>query len=196
MLVFLQCESLPKTMPGVSENIVLIGYRGTGKTSVAAALAARLGRPWFDADTEIERSEEKTIAEIFSAGGEEAFRDAESRAIERLSNEKGVIIATGGGAILREANRAALARHGRFVWLQAAPETIHARIQADTTTAARRPSLTRLGELDEIRSLLEKRGPIYQSLAELTLNTEAKSVADLAKEIILALKLPERAEAT
>ena len=119
-------------------NIVLIGYRGTGKTSVARELATRLDRPWFDADEELERTAGKSIAEIFAEGGEPAFRDWESLVVTRLAEQRGVILATGGGAILRAENRAALARHGRMVWLQASPETIHARIQADAATAARR----------------------------------------------------------
>jgi shikimate kinase len=179
-----------------SDNLVLIGYRGTGKTSLARVLATRLARPWCDADVEIERGAGKTIAEIFADGGEPAFRDWESRIIAVLSARRNTIIATGGGAILRPANRAALAEHGRFVWLTAFPETIHARIQADSATAARRPSLTRLGELDEIRALLAERGPIYAALAEVAIDTEGKSPAELADEVITALQIAPPAEAT
>ncbi len=177
-------------------NIVLIGYRGVGKTSVARELAARLDRPWFDADEELERAAGTTIAEIFAAGGEAAFRDWESRIIVQLAEQRGAILATGGGAILRPENREALLRHGRLVWLQAEAETIHARIKADAVTAARRPSLTRLGELDEIRALLAVRGPIYAELAEVVVDTEGKTVAALADEIVAALGLVERTGAT
>lgn len=177
-------------------NIVLIGYRGTGKTSVARELAARLDRPWFDADEELERAAGKTIAEIFAEGGEPAFRDWESRIIAELAARRGVILATGGGAILRPENREALAKQGRIVWLQASPETIHTRIQSDAATVARRPNLTRLGELDEIRTLLAARGPIYSELAEVAVDTESKSVPALADEILAALGLACRAEAT
>jgi shikimate kinase len=183
-------------MPSRDANLVLIGYRGVGKTSVACELADRLNRDWFDADVVLEHTAGKTIAQIFAEGGEPAFRDWEGRIIEQLAKHRGAIIATGGGAILRETNRKALARNGRFVWLQASPETIHARIQADAATAARRPSLTRLGELDEIRALLAERGPIYAELAEATIDTEGKSVAELADEILAALHLTDRAEAT
>ncbi len=183
-------------MSATPANIVLIGYRGTGKTSVARELAARLGRPWLDADQELERAAGKTIAAIFADGGESVFRDWEERIITRLGAMDGVVIATGGGAVLRASNRQALARHGRFVWLQASPEAIHARLQADAATTAQRPSLTRLGELDEIRELLAQRAPIYASLAEATVDTERKGVSELADEIIAAWRLPLRAEAT
>jgi shikimate kinase len=183
-------------MPVADFNIVLIGYRGTGKTSVARELAARLGWPWFDADEEIERAAGKSIAEIFAASGEATFRDWETQVIDQLSAKHGAILATGGGAILRESNRVALARHGRFVWLRTSAETIHARLRNDATTAARRPSLTGLSEMEEIRALLGKREPIYAELAKLTLDTESKSVAELASEIIAAWHLPLAAEAT
>jgi len=179
-------------MTASDANIVLIGYRGVGKTSVARELSARLDRPWFDADEEVERVAGHTIAEIFAAEGEAAFRDWESQIIARLAERRGAILSTGGGAILRAENCEALSRHGRVVWLQAEPETIHARIQADAVTAARRPSLTRLGELDEIRALLAARGPIYAALAEVTIDTEGKTVAALADEIVAALNLAER----
>lgn len=179
-----------------SDNLVLIGYRGTGKTSLARELAAMLARSWCDADDEIERAAGRTIAEIFADGGEPGFRDWEARIIAELSARRNTIIATGGGAILRPANRVALAEHGRFVWLTATAETIHARIQADAATAARRPSLTKLGELDEIRALLAERGPIYAALAEVTLDTEGKSPAQLAEEVIASLQLAPPAEAT
>lgn len=183
-------------MPAADYNIVLIGYRGTGKTSVARELAARLGWLWYDADAEIERAAGKSIAEIFATGGEAVFRDWESRVIEQLSVRRGVIIATGGGAILRAENRAALTRAGRFVWLQADPETIHARLQADATTAARRPNLTRLGELEEIRTLLAEREPIYAALAELRLNADTNTAAELAETIAAALTRSTTTEAT
>lgn len=182
-------------MPAADFNIVLIGYRGTGKTSVARELAARLGWPWYDADEEIERVAGKSIAEIFATAGEAAFRDWETQVIKQLSANRGAILATGGGAILRDANCKALKRHGRFVWLRATAETIHERLRDDATTAARRPSLTGLSELDEIRALLAKRQPIYATLAELTIDTESKSIAALANEIIATWNIPLAAEA-
>jgi shikimate kinase len=86
-------------------------------------------------------------------------------------------------------------RHGRFVWLRATAETIHDRMRNDATTAARRPSLTGLSELDEIRTLLAKREPIYAALAELTIDTESKSIAEFANEIIATWNIPLAAEA-
>ncbi len=105
-------------------NLVLIGYRGTGKSEVARLLAARLGWPWFDADEQIEAMAGLSIAEIFAAQGEAAFRDVESQVIARLAMQDRSVLALGGGAVMRPENRAAIGRQGQVVWLQATPETI------------------------------------------------------------------------
>src|SRR5262245_39434407 len=112
-------------------NIFLIGYRGSGKTTVAAALGQRLGWPWIDADAELERQAGKSIKEIFAEGGEASFRDLESTVLSKLVARERHVVALGGGAILREANRALLRGRGKIVWLTAAPETLFARISAD-----------------------------------------------------------------
>ena len=170
-------------------NVFLIGYRGSGKSTVAAALSERLGWPWLDADAELERRAGKTIKQIFEEGGEQAFRDLESAVIVDLAARDRHIIALGGGAVLRDRNRHALAGRGPIVWLKASPEALLARIQADSTTAARRPNLTADGGLAEIRKLLADRTPIYESCADLTIDTENKSPADIAREIVERLKV-------
>jgi shikimate kinase len=172
-------------------NLFLIGYRGSGKTTVAAALAEQLNWPWIDADAELERRAGKTIKEIFQAGGEESFRDLESSVVADLAGADGQIVALGGGAVLREQNRQALNGRGKVVWLKASPEALFQRIQGDPTTAARRPNLTGQGGLAEIRTLLAERTPLYAACADLTIDAEQPSPATIARQIIAQLKLQE-----
>ena len=163
-------------------NIFLIGYRGCGKTTVARHLAEQLGWPWLDADTVLEERAGKSIKEIFAESGEQAFRDLESAVVADLAAFERHVIALGGGAILREKNRGALAGRGTVAWLQASPETLAARIAADPATAERRPNLTGQGGLAEIRSLLDERTPLYRQCADLIVDAE-RPPAELAREI-------------
>jgi len=172
-------------------NVFLIGYRGSGKTTVAAALAKRLGWSWIDADAELERRAGKTIKQIFADQGELAFRDLESNILADLVTLDRHIVALGGGAILREANRRLLALRGRVVWLKASPKVLQARITGDTTTAERRPNLTGQGGLAEIRTLLAERTPLYASCADLTVDAESKPADELATQIIDELQLED-----
>lgn len=168
--------------------LTLIGYRATGKTTLARLLAERLDWEWIDADVEIERGAGKSIARIFAEEGEPAFRDRESEVIAALCRRDRLVLAAGGGAPLREENRAALRAAGKVVWLTARPETIHRRMTADATTAGRRPSLTDRGPLEEISHLLAVREPIYRQTADLTVDTENRPPEQLADEILRQLK--------
>ncbi len=171
-------------------NIYLIGYRGSGKTSVAAALARRLRWPWLDADAEIERRAGKSIAQIFADQQAAGFRDLESAMVAELTARDQHIIALGGGAILREENRRAIAG-GQVIWLKASPEQLLARIQADPTTAKRRPNLTPQGGFEEIRTLLAERMPLYAACANLAVEVEQKTPDQIAEEIALWLSQQE-----
>lgn len=173
-------------------NVFLIGYRGTGKSTVARLLAERLGWQACDADDEIEARAGLSIAEIFATQGEGAFRDWESRVIEDLAARDRAVLSLGGGAVLRPQNRAALAGRGPVVWLQATPETLWQRIQQDAATAARRPNLTSLGGITEIIATLGERQEIYRQCALLAVDTEGKSPALVADEILAELELGER----
>lgn len=164
-------------------NVFLIGYRGCGKTSVARALGERLGWPWLDADIELERCAGRTIKQIFAAEGEAVFRDLEQATVADLAQRDNTIVALGGGAVLREANRRAIQGRGLTVWLQAAPATLLARISADPTTSDRRPNLTAQGGLAEIEKLLHERQPHYSACAQRTLDTEGRTCEQLAEQI-------------
>ena len=172
-------------------NVFLIGYRGSGKTTVAAALAARLGWLWIDADVELERRAGRTIKQLFAEQGEGAFRDLESEIIAELAGGERQIIACGGGVVLREQNRAVLRRGGRCVWLRVSPEALLLRIEGDATTAARRPNLTGHGGLAEIQTLLAERTPLYEACADLRFDAQRHSPTQLADQIIAELKLQE-----
>lgn len=167
-------------------NIYLIGYRGSGKTTVARALAEKLGRPWFDADVELERAAGRTIKEIFATDGEGAFRDLETQTLQTLAATDDRVLALGGGVILRPANRELLA-NGFTVWLKATPETLWKRISGDPTTSERRPNLTAGGGLAEVERLLAERTPLYAACARIVIETEGKSPDELAAEILAAI---------
>ena len=169
-------------------NLYLIGYRGSGKTTVAAELARLIGWKWLDADEEVERRAGKTIQEIFASSGEQTFRDLEAAVIVDLAKLSSHVVALGGGAVLREESRAAIRASGKVVWLQASPAILFQRISGDPSTSGRRPNLTAAGGLAEVERLLAIREPIYAACADLTLDAEASLPAELASRIAIWLK--------
>lgn len=170
-------------------SIALIGYRGTGKSTVAQQLALRLTWDWVDSDVEVELRAGKSIAAIFAADGEPAFRDLEALVVAEICRRDRTAIALGGGAILRWESREALRACGAVVWLQASVEAIVERLSADAATADRRPNLTRSGGRREIEELLAVRTPIYRACATLEVDTDGKAPAEIADEIVAALGL-------
>ena len=169
-----------------SRRIILIGYRGTGKSTVGPLLAAKLGWSFVDADAELEREAGQSIAEIFASEGEAGFRDRESEILGPLCDRDAVVIATGGGVILRPANRERLRSAGFVVWLTATPAVCWERLQQDSITNNRRPNLTPGGGLAEVEAMLALREPLYRETAELTLSSEGTSPEQLASCIINA----------
>ncbi|MGQ0665977.1 MAG: shikimate kinase, partial [Nitrospiraceae bacterium] len=135
-------------------NVVLIGYRGTGKSTVGRIVAARLGRSVVSTDAEIVRIAGQTIPEIVAQQGWDYFRDLESQVCRELAGRDGLVIDAGGGAILRAQNVEALKRTGIFFWLTASVDTIARRIGRDT----QRPSLTGTKSfVEEIQEVLRER---------------------------------------
>ena len=162
-------------------NIVLIGYRGTGKSAVGKALAARLGRNLVSTDEEIVRRTGKSIPEIVAQQGWEHFRDLESEVCSNLGRRDGLVVDTGGGAILRPQNVEALKRNGLLCWLVASVGTIAGRIGGDT----QRPSLTGTKSfVEEIEEVLRERTPRYQAAADCLIDTDNRPVASLVDEIV------------
>lgn len=168
-------------------NIYLIGYRGTGKSSVAPILAQKLGPGWnwLDLDAELERRAGRSIAQIFQTDGETVFRDLEAEELARAAALDQMVVATGGGVIGRDTN-CELLQKGWIAWLVASPPTILSRVRGDNTTSGRRPNLTTQGGLEEIEQLLAKRTPIYRRLADLEVSTECQSAEAAAEEIYRA----------
>jgi shikimate kinase len=165
-------------------NLVLIGYRGTGKSAVARILAGRLGWPSVDADLEIESRDGKSIAKIFADDGEPAFRDYESQVVADLATRDQCVVALGGGALMREQNRKALGDRGTIVWLKASPETLLRRIQADEATGQRRPNLTAQGGITEIIATLDARIETYRQCADFEVDTEDRTPEEVADAIL------------
>ncbi len=169
------------------ERIFLIGYRGTGKSTVARLLAERLGWACIDADEFLEQTHGTTIRDLFAREGESGFRAKEAEALAELCLQTSVVIATGGGVVLREENRRLLKQNSVCVWLRADAAAIHARLQADATTAERRPALTARPGLQEIEALLAVREPLYRACADLTIDATARSPEDVVGTILASL---------
>lgn len=169
--------------------LALIGSRGSGKSAVARLMAARLGWTWFDSDVEVELRAGKSIAALFAEDGEPVFRDLEAEVVARLAACDNAVLALGGGAILRPQTRALLSKRATIVWLTASPQTLWERIQADASTAERRPNLSLAGGITEIVATLAHREPIYRAAATLVVDTEHRTPAQVAEAILAQLNL-------
>jgi len=145
-------------------SILLIGYRGSGKSTIGLKLADRLWQSFVDTDQLVVRKAGKTIKEIFESEGEDRFRDIESDVIREVCHLEDHVIALGGGAVLREENRQALSASGhKVIYLKCEPDVLLQRIAGDTSTQQNRPHLTGLGGgIEEVREVLLRREPIYR----------------------------------
>jgi shikimate kinase len=171
----------------MSHFLILIGYRATGKTTLARMLGERLQLDAIDTDPLIERKAGRTITEIFAELGEPVFRDYESQVIAELLQGDPCVVATGGGLPVRPVNRELLKRAGRVVWLKASSETILRRMTGDPSTEQMRPQLTNLPPSAEIEHVLNERTPIYREIADLEVDTDDASLSELADRIVLWL---------
>lgn len=162
-------------------NIVLCGMMGAGKTSVGQALARLSGRRAVDTDALIEEKYGK-ITEIFAAHGEAYFRDLETETARALSERDDLVIATGGGFVLRQENCDLLKKKGKIFFLRARFETLLARVAGD----ASRPLLAG-GAEKKLRELLPVRTPVYERAADCIVDTDGRDVDDIAREILSRL---------
>lgn len=162
-------------------NVVLIGYRGTGKSTVGRLVAARLRRELVSTDAEIVKRAQCTIPEMIAQKGWDYFRDLESDICHDLASRDQLVIDTGGGAILRSQNVEALKNNGMVFWLTASVETIAKRIGGDT----QRPSLTGTKSfVDEIQDVLRERTPKYQAAANHIIRTDDQSINQLVETVL------------
>ena len=167
-----------------TEHIYLTGFRGTGKTSVGTLLARSLGRTVIDLDGVVTANAGKSIREIFQDGGEAAFRELETSALESVSQAENAVISLGGGGILRAGNRAVIRSTGTCFWLECDAETIALRLQQDQVSVEQRPALTTLDELQEIRELLQARHALYQEASDYRVDTAGMTIEQVADQII------------
>ncbi len=173
-------------------SIVLIGYRGSGKTTIGRALAGRLGWPFVDADAVVVERAGMTIREIFDRHGEPHFRAMESAVVAELAGRADHVIALGGGAVLAAGTRATLAAAGHpVVYLRGTPDELHRRIAADPATADARPSLTALGGgLDEVKTLVAAREAVYRSTMTHEVDVVGRTVDELAAALVAIAERP------
>jgi shikimate kinase len=169
-------------------NIILMGYRCSGKTSAGRHLAALLGRPFFDTDELIRHRTGKTIEAIVAERGWPAFRDAERGVIRNLALLDGGVIASGGGTFLDARNVESLKKGGFFVWLVADAATIARRLEKDQAGGNKRPSLSGEPAEMEVREILAQREPLYRRLADIAVDTTEIKADRVAEAICAGLR--------
>lgn len=160
-------------------NLFLIGFMGTGKTTVSRQLGRLLGYQELDMDQEIERREGRKISEIFAGEGENYFRALETTLIGEFEHKSGYLVSCGGGVALREENVIGMKKNGLVVLLLAQPETVYERVRHSTN----RPLLNGNMNMSYIRELMEKREPFYRAAADITVDTDGKEPREIADEI-------------
>jgi shikimate kinase len=172
----------------MNSNIVLIGFMGCGKSSIGRRLAARFGHSFLDSDELIiSRAGGKSISDLFAEEGEERFRERETAELRELVGAQGIVLATGGGAVLRPENREILGNIGRVIWLHADPDTLFER----ATRSRKRPLLEVENPRSTFNTLLESRIPIYEAAAGLRVNATGLSHEQTIEEIVRVLEEAE-----
>lgn len=160
-------------------NIFLVGPMGAGKSTIGRQLAEALSFHFEDSDHEIQRRTGVDIPTIFEYEGEEGFRKREEQVIADLTEQDGIVLATGGGAVLREANRQRLTARGVVIYLHCSPEQQFARTNRDRN----RPLIQTADPLQSLRDIMEIREPLYRQVADLVVSTEKRGTAAVVKEI-------------
>lgn len=161
------------------QNIILVGLMGAGKTTIGKTLAKRLGWGFLDTDHEIEARTGVSIPVIFEIEGEDGFRNRESRMVADVIRLENTVIATGGGIVLREDNRAQLSRSGLVVYLNASPDSLIERLRHDKS----RPLLQVPDPLAKLRELHVQRDPYYRQVADLVIDVDRLGVPGIIKRI-------------
>ena len=169
-------------------NIVLIGYRGSGKSTVGSKLAARLKLKFVDIDDLIEEGQGVPISDIVKSHGWGHFRKLERSTIEEISKEDRLIIAPGGGAVLDTDNINALRKNGFIIWLKADKQTLLKRLNQDLGTSSRRPTLTGKGVSEELKEVLSLRESIYDRVSEIQIDTSMIDAETVVENILSVLK--------
>jgi len=168
-------------------NLALIGFMGTGKTSVGKIVADQLHFEFLDTDELIHQRTGRTIADIFARDGEPAFRQMERQVVEELSTRKRTVISTGGGLPTNPENLALLKRHALVICLWSSPEKIWERVGHQS----HRPLLHDPNPQQKIKDLLTLREPFYKQ-ADVLVNTDIRSLREVATQVVLQFKLAQR----
>ncbi|WP_096698482.1 shikimate kinase [Polaromonas sp. AER18D-145] len=166
-------------------HVALVGLPGSGKSTIGRQLARRLGRPFIDTDQVIEQRVGLSIREFFEREGEESFRDLEQSVIDELTLGEPCVLSTGGGSVLRLANRQHLKQRTQAVYLHSAPEEVFRRLKHDRN----RPLLQVPDPLARLRELYALRDPLYRESARFVVETGRPSVAALVNMVVMQLEL-------
>lgn len=162
-------------------NIILIGMRGSGKSTIGKVLSKKIGKSFYDLDTELEQKNEMSIAQMVKKYDWDYFRDRETEIVEEISKKNNAVIATGGGIILRQINITELKRNGKFIYLNTSIGEIVKRIGGGIN----RPALTKHNTLEEeLIEVFEKRKKLYEQAADITIDTNHKFPKQVAEEIL------------
>lgn len=173
-------------------NVVLMGYRGSGKSTIGRLLADRLGLAFIDVDDEVcRRLDRPDIAAVWKDPGEAAFREAESQTVRELIADGGRVIALGGGSVMHERSRTALAAvdHCLRIYLRCEPAELLRRVRSDEKFSRHRPNRPELGGgLEQIQTLLAVREPVYRSLADLEYDVTIASIEQAVDALLAAFR--------
>ena len=173
-----------KGRTNMDKNIFLIGFMGAGKSTVARVLSDRLNMSLVEMDSRIVKEQGMSINEIFEKFGENHFRDIESKLVMDIKNEGNKVVSCGGGVVVREENVACMKENGTIVFLSATPETIYNRVK----DSKERPILNGNMNIEYISGLMEKRRTLYEGAADIKIDTDKKTVAQICEEIESQLK--------
>lgn len=168
----------------MKDNIVLVGLMGAGKTTVGRQLAKQLQRRFVDSDHEIELRTGVSIPVIFEIEGEEGFRNRETQVLSDLLQEQGLVLATGGGAVLRPQNRQLMKSHGTVIYLRATVDELWQRTRHDRN----RPLLQTDDPRAKLAALYEQRNPFYNEVADIVVDTSRQSVQHLVQQLLEKLQ--------
>ena len=168
-------------------NVVLIGYRCSGKTEVGRALAGEMARGFIDTDELIEERTGTSIETIVAKEGWERFREIEKRLVEEVSKRDLLVVGTGGGVVVDGENIRNLKKNGWIIWLKAESEVIRERMEREERSGKFRPSLSGTSPQEEIQNVLRVRAPLYRQAGDFTVDTGMLSVREAADRILNAL---------
>lgn len=164
----------------MSDNIFLIGFMGSGKSTISRFLQKELNMKLVEMDARIVEEQGMSINDIFAEKGEDYFRNLESRLVLDLNSEGNTVVSCGGGVVIRPENVENMKQHGKIVYLSATPDTIYQRVKNSTE----RPILNGHMNVEYIAALMEKRRALYENAADIRIETDGKTKDEICKEII------------